>query len=219
MPRTKGSKNKKKEVSQQIAAGNPAIVEEPRTLAPAFKVKEPSIVFFSEQDMTVKDGKKIISSEYPMWYNPNVVDEIEEDIRRDEYVLRMGYVKEAQLPQVKERLAGLQKKLEAIRESEPKLTDAQKDRLDRVSKNLGEEIKNKMFTYSQMMKGTADPHAEAQRMVTPSIPVDKDIAQLAEACNVRVVDGKISRDGASKIWKISRRALGDMSDCEELRRD
>jgi len=73
------------------------------------------ITFFSESDMYIdKQGKKQISSEYPSWYNRQALEELEEDIRRDEYALKMGYVKEAQVPVVRDRLKGFKKNLSEI---------------------------------------------------------------------------------------------------------
>jgi predicted nuclease with TOPRIM domain len=177
------------------------------------------ISFFSESDIKIlKNGKKVIASEYPTWYNREVVDELQEDIRRDEYALRNGFIKESQIPQVRERLKGMQDKLDEINGSLPKLTAKQKDSMKTAIEYLGNEIKDKMFTRDQMVRGLADSYEEAKRMITPSINVTAEVAELAEACNVKPRSGKISRDEASKIWKISRRSLDEMSDCEELRR-
>jgi hypothetical protein len=182
--------------------------------------KKEKISFFSESDMVIdKKGRKIIASEYPVWYNRQAVEEMQDDIRRDEYALKMGYVKEAQIPQVRERLNKIKEKLEGIEESIPKLTSKQKDDIAGAVEYLGNEIQEKMFTRSQMQKGLADSHEEARRMINPSITVTPIVAELASSCNVPIIDGKISRDGAAKIWKISRRALNEMSDCEHLRRD
>jgi hypothetical protein len=191
----------------------------PRTKGAKNKEREDKFQFFAEADYVIKDGKKRISSEYPMWYNTVALDEIEEDIRRDEHAIKMGYVKESNMPVVRDRLSRSRERMEQVKESIPILNAKQKDFLDTTCKYLGEEIRNKMFSYSSMMKGTADAHAEADRMIKPSITVTPEVAHLAEACNVRVEDGKISRDGASKIWKISQRALGELSDTEILRRD
>jgi predicted nuclease with TOPRIM domain len=154
-----------------------------------------------------------------LFYNRNHVDELREDIQRDEYAIKMGYIKESQLPQVRDRLRTMQNKLDEIENSIPKLSSKKKDELKHTLDYLGEEIKNKMFTRTDMMKGIADSHEEAKRMVTPSITVTPEVMQFAKACNVQVTDGKISRDGASKIWKIGRRVLDENSDAEELRRD
>ena len=178
-------------------------------------------VFFSESDMYIDKatGKKMISSEYPSWYNRQAIEELEEDMRRDEYALKMGYIKEAQMPVVRDRLKSFKKKLDEIESSFPILSDKKKDEVKLASDYLGNQIRDRMFTRSQMMKGIADSHEEAKRMITPSITVTPEIDELAKACNVTVRDGKISRDEASKIWKITRRALEESSDCEELRRD
>jgi hypothetical protein len=178
------------------------------------------VTFFSESDMKIlKNGKKVVASEYPMWYNREVIDEIQEDIRRDEYAIENGYIKESQLPQVRERLGVLKSKLGEIEASLPKLSAKQKDTMHNALNYLGEEIRNKMFTRSQMQKGLADNYEEAKRMVTPSINVTPEVHELMEACNIKAKGGKITRDEAAKIWKISKRSLDELSDVEELRKD
>ena len=189
-------------------------------MAKSIKVKEDKVSFFSESDMVIdKQGKKQIASEFPSWYNAQMMDELQEDIRRDEHALKNGYVKEAQIPAVQERLKSYLKKLDEIEASQPNFKGEKKDRVVRVTEYLGEQIRDKMFTRSQMQKGIADSHEEAKRMITPSILVTPEVAELAAACNVKPRDGKISRDEASKIWKISRRAIDESCDTEELRRD
>lgn len=178
------------------------------------------VTFFSESDMTIlKNGKKVISSEYPMWYNREVIDELQEDIRRDEQAIANGYIKEAQLPVVRKRLETMTSKLQEIEDCIPKLSAKQKDSMNTASIYLAEEIKNRMFTRTQEHKGLSDSYEEARRMVTPSINVTPEVADLAEACNIKPKGGKITRDEAAKIWKITRRSLDELSDVEELRKD
>jgi hypothetical protein len=57
------------------------------------------------------------------------------------------------------------------------------------------------------------------RMTEPCIEVKGDAAQIAKACNVRMTKGKVSRDGAAKIWKILGKAIGERTNTENLRRD
>jgi hypothetical protein len=179
-----------------------------------------SFTFFSESDMVVtKDGQKKISSEMPMWYNRQMVEELKEDIQMCEYDLKSGRVAESQLPKVKGRLANLQRKMEEVEQSMPKLDDKTKDTLFKARKDLGKEISNMLFSRSDMKKGLADAHDEVRRMETPSIKISPDYADIARACNVTPVDGKVSRTQAEKIWKITGRYLGEGSNTESLRRD
>lgn len=175
--------------------------------------------FFSELDMVSKDGTKQISSEMPAWYNRQMVEELKEDIQMCEFDLKSGRVSESQLPVVRKRLESLNTKMEAIEKSQPKVDDATKDKLNKVRKELGKEISALLFSRSDMRKGLADARTEAMRVETPMIEVSKDCFEIAKACNVTPVNGKISRTQAEKIWKISGRFLGESSNAESLRRD
>jgi hypothetical protein len=109
--------------------------------------------------------------------------------------------------------------MEAIEKSQPKVDEATKDKLNKVRKELGKEISTLLFSRSDMRKGLADARTEAMRVETPMIEVSKDCFEIAKACNVTPVNGKISRTQAEKIWKISGRFLGESSNAESLRRD
>ena len=71
-----------------------------------------------------------------------------------------------------------------------------------------------------MRKGLADAREEMKRMTEPCIEVRGDAMNIAKACNVKITKGKVSRDGAAKVWKILGKALGDSpTNIEHLRRD
>ena len=178
------------------------------------------ISFFSESDMKTKaDGTKYISSEYPIWYNRQMMEELREDISMCEYDLKSGRIAETQLGVTRERLSKLKKRYEEVEKAMPKMDDKIKDKLFKVHKELGARISDAMFTRSDMKKGLADAHEEARRMDTPIIKIGSDMADIARACNVSPVDGMVSRNQAEKIWKISSRYLGENSNIESLRRD
>ena len=109
--------------------------------------------------------------------------------------------------------------IDGIYQNLDKLKGKQKDRVAKVYDELGRAIGDKLFTRSDMMKGLADAHEEVKRMTEPSIPVTGDAMSLAKACNVKTVKGKVTREGAAKIWKILGKALGDRTNTEHLRRD
>lgn len=178
------------------------------------------ISFFSESDMAVnKEGKKRISSEYPIWYSRQMVDELKEDIAMAEFELRSGRIKDTQIAQAKDRLNKLQTRMSEVEKSQPKLEAKELDKVSKVRKHLSKEISNKMYSRSDMKKGLADAHEEVRRMTDFSIPVTGEISELASACNVIPVDGKINRTQAEKIWKIAGRYLDESSNTESLRRD
>jgi len=56
-------------------------------------------------------------------------------------------------------------------------------------------------------------------MTKPYITIQNDnLAALAEACNVPIVDGKVTREGMSKMWKVATRYLGDYANTDTLRK-
>ena len=176
-------------------------------------------VFFSETDMTTQDGVKKVASEYPAWYYTTMLEDLKEDIRREEFALESDVVPAERRPQIRDKVKRLKAKLEAIEKSVPKMSDVDENKLLKVRKDLGKEISSLMFTRSQMQKGLADSHTEARRMVEPSIAITPEVAEVAKACNVLPRGGKISRTEAEKIWKITGRYFNEISNSESLRRD
>lgn len=177
------------------------------------------VQFFSEADMATKDGLKKIVSEYPAWYYTTMLDDLREDVRREEFTLESGVVPAERVPQIRDKVKRLKLKLEEIEKSVPKLSEVEEGKLLKVRKELGKEITSRMFTRSQMQKGLADSHTEARRMVERSISITPEVAEVAKSCNINPIDGKISRTEAEKMWKITGRYFGDVSNSESLRRD
>jgi len=176
--------------------------------------------FFSESDMIVtKDGTKRISSEYPIWYNRQMLDELSEDIRMAEFDIKSGRVKDSQLGQAKDKLSKMRDRMSEIDNSMPKLDAKEIDKIAKVRKELGKSISSKMYSRSDMKKGLADSHEEARRMISPSIDLPPEALEIAKMCNVNTKDGKISRTEAEKIWKITGRYLDEGSNTESLRKD
>ncbi len=171
------------------------------------------ITFFGEVDIN-KKGQ--IASEYPAWYFDNHIEEMKETIATRERALERNAVPPPEIPLFKEKLKAEKERLEKIVSSKPKLTAKQKDELAKEYKHLKKEIRDSMFTRSEMKLGIASPHEEARRMVEASIPINP---VLAEKMGVPVRGGKISRKGAEKIAKIISRQLGENTNIEAWRRD
>ena len=176
-------------------------------------------VFFSETDMTTQAGIKRVASEYPAWYYTTMLDDLREDVRREEFALESDVVPAERRPQIRDKVKRLKQKLEEIEKSVPKMTEVEEGKLLKVRKDLGKEISALMFTRSQMQKGLADSHTEARRMVEQSIAITPEVAEVAKSCNVSPRNGKISRTEAEKIWKITGRYFNEISNSESLRRD
>jgi len=174
------------------------------------------IEFFGPMDR--KEGKPegVITSEYPAWMHDFQIEELEESINRKERSLAEGSIPSEYVANSREELKREKDKLGLIKKSKPKLTATQKDKLYNDYKELGSAIRDYMFTRSDMMRGTADAHEEVARMTKPSIPVSPEIARI---CNLRPVKGKVSRNDASKAWKMIGKVLGEATNAETLRRD
>jgi hypothetical protein len=81
---------------------------------------------------------------------------------------------------------------------------------------VAERLKEALPSREELRQGWVDPHEEARRMVKPCIEgIDPE---LATACGVKMTGKKVSRDGATKIWKIMGRLLGEHVNIERLRR-
>lgn len=169
--------------------------------------------FFGEVDKI----KGQIGSEYPAWTMPHQLDTLREGIGQKERTLKTGYVGDVEATmRVREDLKKEKARLEEIVKSKPKLTAKQKEDVATEYGKLKNMIAESLFSRSDMKLGLADAHEEADRMTLPFISVDKEIAA---ACNVPTFGGKVSRDGASKMYKIIGRYLGDRTNVEYLRKN
>ena len=96
------------------------------------------------------------------------------------------------------------------------LSGKQRDELSGYLKEAGDAIAESMFTESEMRRGNIDSHEEARRSSSPCIKVPGALAAMA---GIQVDKrGLVSRDQALRMWKIGRRALGEDSNAEKLRR-
>ena len=73
-----------------------------------------------------------------------------------------------------------------------------------------------MPTRKQAKDGLVDPYRELKRLKTKHIKIDPEIAK---ACGVKAVQGKISGDEANKCYQILGKALGENTIVEVLRKD
>lgn len=181
------------------------------------------IKFFGEVDLH-KKRPGLVASEYPAWYFDRPLDELAEEIDKMERALENNRIPMDKIPDAKEQLAKYRDRYTQIMESCPKLSDVEKDKLAKQRREMGKLIAEGMFTRSSMQKGIVDAHKEAMRMSKPMIEVKPEHAELLRACNVKVVNGKVTRDGMGKAWKILGKLLnrhgGDEdTNVEVLRKD
>lgn len=179
-----------------------------------------SIKFFGAIDRS-KDGR--ISSQVPAWTMKTHVDDLEESIGSRLRSMERGEIPLDAMVQMKEEVKRDKEKLDRIKESKPKLSDVETDEVYKVYKSFSKDIKDAMFSRSDMKKGLASPHEEARRMVEPTIKINEKTAKLCEDNGIKVTETKgglkVSRNGATKMWKTIGRYLGENSNAEYLRRD
>lgn len=178
------------------------------------------IKFFGKVDLN-KEGN--ISSQMPAWSMKNQLEELEEEVARKERALERGDIPHDSIATTREDLKKEKKQLNAIKESKPKFSETEENKLWKMHKDLGNVIKPTLFTRSEMMKGTASPHEEMRRMKDPCISVPKEIAELCSDNGIKVSEEKnnflVSRDGASHMWKLIGRYFGENTNIEALRKD
>lgn len=168
--------------------------------------------FFGKIDRD-RDGN--IGSTLPAWYFDSQVDTMKETIQRRESALERGDIPADYVYQTREDLKRDKERLDSIESSRPKLDDKHSDMLDKAYKELSSDIKDSMFTRDDMQRGFADAHEEARRMTKPCIKIDPE---LARKCGVDARDGMVSRNDATKIFKIVGKALGEETNVERLRK-
>lgn len=187
---------------------------------PKDEVSLDKISFFGTVDRQRSAPNGKILSEYPAWYNEQLIDDLREKISSKERAIAENRVDPRELPTEKENLDQLKKRMSEIERSRPKNMDGKtKDHLAKFYKEMGKEISDLMFDRTSMMKGTADAHIEASRMEKPCINLPDEFAELASKLNVVPTNGKINRNQASRMWKIIGRALEEETNCEILRKD
>jgi len=180
------------------------------------------IKFFGEVDL--HPTKKFISSEYPAWYFDRPLANLEEDIRKLEKTLERKDVPADKLIAIRERLTSLKDRYVGIMEFVPRLSGDEVDKLAKTRKEMAKIIQSGLYPRSQMQKGTVDAHKEVERMISPKIAVRPEFAELIQACNVKITDGKITRDGLIKAWKMTGKLLNrhggdEETNVEVLRKD
>jgi len=188
------------------------------------QAQDDKVTFFTEMDMNAKG--QIVAS-LPTWYNRQLMENIKEEIRRDEASITNGYVPEVSMGEFKE---GLNKKKEKLF----KIEDALKTIEKRIGKDfvtglvgkrdsekglLGDKIADATPSEYDDNRRLSDAHTQAQRWDTPCISLTDDEKRLVRMSNGRIVDGKTSLVEASIAWKLGRSFLQLDSDTARLRRE
>lgn len=187
----------------------------------AIKVKESGlggIEFFGDVDK--KDGK--IGSDYPAWYLDAQVQHVKDSVSSLERELEAG-VSEKERPGKRAELKQFKEKLGQIESSRPDIDDDQMNEITAVSKSIGASIRDTMFTEKDMETGRADSHREFLRATEPCVVLKSESEiQMAKkiGCRIFEIKGKpmLSRNDASRVYKICRRLMDEDTDVETLRK-
>lgn len=179
---------------------------------------------FGEVDKT-KEGKT--KSEYPAWYYNQQKDDLEESVRHKKSMLDQDLVPASERNITRERLKQESTRLDQIEASSPRFTEKEIDDVNKMVKTSGGvnsgtlsiKIADLMYRRSELERGTTDAHEEARRNINPCVKLDEKEIDFAKACEIPISpEGKVTLKGASKMWKIGRRIVGDISNTEVLRK-
>ena len=176
------------------------------------------IQFFGNVDRKGKTKEGAITSEYPAFYFHNHYEELKETTERQGRQIKLGLVPPSELPYVKAEVERNKQRMVDIKEANPRLSDPQKDAIYKTYKELGDSIADSMYTRTDMKKGLVDAHEEARRMSEPIISI-KGKEKFLHNMGIKAQDGKISRNQASRAYKIIGKVLGENTNVEKLRRD
>jgi len=186
------------------------------------KSSDGDIKFFSETDLRFDDKGNIVGRkcDWAQWMIPKITEDIEEEIRQTEFNIKAGRVAQGKLESVRQGLQAKQKQLAKLQEQTPNF-DKHKDLINKISKDVGEKIAETMSTRSEQKKGLADAHRDVEIESKPSIDISSlpQVQRMAASNGVRIVKGKITGGDAVRIWQWSKKALGENSNPDILRRD
>ena len=187
----------------------------PPSSSPEIRVPKKDLKFYGEGDKT-KDGK--IASEYPAWVHKAQIEELKENISKMEGRVARGIVPTSELPYAQKAIQREKEKLERIHEAQGQVK-GHEDRMNKCQKEVGELIREAMYTHTDGEKGLADPHEVAERWSTPCISLSPEIREMAAKANIPMTsEGKVTQIGAEKLWKLCRAGLGESTNTEILRR-
>ena len=166
-----------------------------------------------------------ITSNYPAWMMKTHLDQLKEEIADDERRYNDPILREQNASLVNRKIAEIDKKKKRYREileSKPKLKAKDKELLNALRKDLAKEIRDNMFSRSDMLKGLANPHEELARQKEPGINIENKYAPILKEMNLKHTDKKfkkMSRVDAERAFRIASNCLGEDDNVEKLRRD
>ena len=180
------------------------------------KQESGSIQFFGAVDKT-KEGR--ITSEYPAWTFPRQIENFDEEILRKERALESGIVPRDNIHEHMVALDRDKARRDEIVNSKPSLSSKQKDTCAKIYSEVGTLISDSMSSYSDMQRLRRDAHKEYGINNTPSIKLPPEAAKVAHDNGIKITnDRMISREGASRLWKLCGHAIEKETNVEYLRK-
>ena len=171
------------------------------------------IQFFGEVDLNSEGGRV---ADVPSWCFDIHIEEMQETIDRKRRQIELGIVTQESVHLMREEIKMEQDRLDQIVASRPKLTGNQQDKVYNAYNKLGQRIRDTLPTRKENEDGLINAHDELRRMKDKHISISPEIAK---ACMVKPVNGKISGDEANKCYRILGSALGENTNVERLRKD
>lgn len=177
--------------------------------------------FFGALDRKNNELDGEILSEYPVYMLPNHVLELENQIVALKGMMARNEIPPNDIMYKKQELVNMEMKLDGINKSKHDFTAEEKKEIADEYENLRDQIGGSLFTKSQMEMGTADPHVEAERNVSPCIKIKNPY--ISKTLNLKATGNfggsKISRHEAIRACRIMGYHLGEDFNVEEIRKD
>lgn len=174
---------------------------------------------FGDVDRRHHKSDEMISSDMPAWSMRVHLEDLQESIDSKQRAIDQGLVAGADLIAHKQMMDKEQERIDKINHSKPKIEGKDMDDLSSAHKTISKKIGESMFRHTDLEKGLADPHEEARRMKQPCIEIKSEAeADLARSCGVKITNGKVSRDAAQRMFRVSASYLNENSNPETLRR-
>ena len=167
-----------------------------------------------------KTGIEKISSEYPAWTFHQQLENAREELTQKERALATGSVDRESETEYRILIEREKAQLDAIEESRPNLSDADKDVCAKAYKDLTNGISASMPTLNDMHRNLVNAHEENRRNSKPCIKVSLKTAELAEKNGIKVTSNcEMSRKDASRLAKIIGHAIGEQTNMEYFRKE
>lgn len=173
-----------------------------------------TIEFFGDVD---RNAQGEISSDMPAWWFDVHMEHLEEEVSKTKRQIKRGEIQPEAVPRKQQEIVAKEARIKGIKATVPKLNAKQRDMVADQYHKLQNEIARTMPTKRENLEGYTSPREELKRCQDFHISVDPN---LAKACNVETnIAGKVSGDGANRMYRMMGRVLGENENVERIRRE